>query len=123
MAKTVELETIEKNQTRKLEIMNFLADLDSFDLTIDDIIRSSPRKWQTREKAKRAAQVVVNDSELKEYLYEHGEFYIEKMQEKTNADRRFLIVNQDYIKALVLILASDSILLKEYIRPWGGEAR
>lgn len=123
MTQRVDYEIIEKNRARKEEIMSFLADLDSFQLTIDDVIRSSPGKWQTREKAKKVAQLVVSNPGLKEHLYEHGELPVEKIQAEVKIDRRFLLANENYIKALVLILASQGMLLKEYIRPWGGEGK
>lgn len=123
MTQVVDIETIQKNQARKEEIMGFLADLDSFKLNIDDIIRSSPDKWQTREKSKKVARLVVSNPGLKEYLYELGDLPYEKIQAEMKIDRRFLIGNENYIKALILIMASDGILLKEYIRPWGGEGK
>lgn len=123
MTQRVDIEIIQKNQARKEEIMGFLTDLSSFEMNIDDVVRSSPSKWQIREKAKKVAQLVLGNPELKEHLYEHGDLPVEKIQAEMKIDRRFLVANENYIKALVLILASEGMLLKEYIRPWGGEGK
>ncbi|AIM17484.1 MULTISPECIES: RNA polymerase sigma factor SigI [Neobacillus] len=103
-------------QLRKEEILQFQALLSSFDLTFSDLVENSPKHADARKNAILAAKVLVENQELKKALFEKKRLPINKLVKQVNVSRKTIERNRKYIIAIALILSSDYVYMKEYIK-------
>ncbi|CRK80702.1 RNA polymerase sigma factor SigI [Neobacillus massiliamazoniensis] len=103
-------------QLRKEEIFHFQTLLKTFDLSFSDLVENSPKHQDARKNAITAAKMLVENEELKESLFEKKRLPIKQLERKVNVSRKTIERNRKYIIAIALILSSDYVYMKEYIK-------
>lgn len=103
-------------QLRKEEIVHFQQLLNSFDLSFGDIVENSPKHADARKNAILVAKILVENSELKDFLYEKKRLPIKQLEKMVDLSRKTIERNRKYIIAMVLILSSDYVYMKEYLK-------
>ncbi|MDQ0198358.1 RNA polymerase sigma factor SigI [Neobacillus ginsengisoli] len=103
-------------QLRKEEIVHFQQLLNSFDLSFGDIVKNSPKHADARKNAILVAKILVENSELKDFLYEKKRLPIKQLEKMVDLSRKTIERNRKYIIAIVLILSSDYVYMKDYLK-------
>ncbi|MCH6265670.1 MULTISPECIES: RNA polymerase sigma factor SigI [Neobacillus] len=103
-------------QLRKDEIIHFQSLLASFDLTFSDLVENSPKHADARKNAIIAAKTLVDNEELFKSLREKKRLPINQLEKMVNVSRKTLERNRKYIIAIALILSSDYVYMKDYIK-------
>lgn len=103
-------------ELRREEILHFQQLLKSFDLSLSDLAESSPKHADARTNAMVVAKLLVDNQELKESLLEKKRLPIKELEKMVNLSRKTIERNRKYIIAIALILSSDFVYLKEYLK-------
>lgn len=103
-------------QLRKEEIIHFQNLLSTFDLSFSDLVENSPKHADARKNAIIAAKMLVEDKELKNLLFEKKRLPIKQLEQMVNVSRKTIERNRKYIIAIALILSSDYVYMKDYLK-------
>lgn len=103
-------------QLRKEEILNFQALLESFNLNLYDLVENSPKHADARKSAILTAKMLVADDELKGLLFEKKRLPIKQLEKMVKVSRKTIERNRKYIIAVALILSSDYVYMKDYLK-------
>ncbi|MDN3014989.1 RNA polymerase sigma factor SigI [Paenibacillus sp. BSR1-1] len=103
-------------QLRKDEIIQFQTLLNTFDLNFSDLVENSPKHADARENAIYAAKMLIENQELKDLLFEKKRLPIKQLEKMVNVSRKTIERNRKYIIAIALILSSDYVYLKDYLK-------
>ncbi|ULT58376.1 RNA polymerase sigma factor SigI [Neobacillus drentensis] len=104
------------DQLRKEEILHFQKVLTSFGLSFSDLVENSPKHTDARISAIQTAKVLVANPELKEILLEKKRLPIKQLESMVKVSRKTIERNRKYIIAVALILSSDYVYMKNYIK-------
>jgi RNA polymerase sigma factor len=113
------LEEFEKKndeQLRKEEILQFQSLLSSFGLNFSDLVENSPKHADARKNAILTAKMLVDHDELKTILFEKKRLPINQLEKLVNVSRKTIERNRKYIIAIALILSSDYVYMKDYLK-------
>jgi RNA polymerase sigma factor len=103
-------------QLRKDEIIHFQNLLSTFELSFSDLVENSPKHADARKSAILTAKILVEDPELKNLLLEKKRLPIKQLEKMVNVSRKTIERNRKYIIAIALILSSDYVYMKDYIK-------
>ncbi|HEY2419956.1 MAG TPA: RNA polymerase subunit sigma, partial [Neobacillus sp.] len=103
-------------QLRKEEIIHFQNLLNKFELSFSDLVEHSPKHADARKNAILAAKILVENQELKEMLLEKKRLPIKQLEQMVKVSRKTIERNRKYIIAIALILSSDYVYMKDYIK-------
>ncbi|OLS41886.1 RNA polymerase sigma factor SigI [Bacillus sp. MRMR6] len=103
-------------ELRREEIIHFQLLLTSFDLSFSDLVKNSPKHADARENAILVARKLVEDTELKNKLLEKKRLPIKELEKMVDISRKTIERNRKYIIAIALILSSDYVYMKEYLK-------
>lgn len=113
------LEDYEKKndeQLRKEEIIQFQSLLASFGLKFSDLVENSPKHADARKNAILTAKILVDHDELKTILFEKKRLPINQLEKLVDVSRKTIERNRKYIIAIALILSSDYVYMKDYLK-------
>jgi RNA polymerase sigma factor len=103
-------------QLRRDEILHFQNLLTEFELNFSDLVENSPKHADARKNAILAAKMLVESDELKEALFEKKRLPIKQLEQMVNVSRKTIERNRKYIIAISLILSSDYVYMKDYLK-------
>ncbi|MGE5391326.1 MAG: sigma factor [Deltaproteobacteria bacterium] len=103
---------------RKQQVMALVQTMNEYNISLSDLVKSNPRQFAAREKAKEAGCYIASNSELREYFIKNKSLPIKSLEEKLRYNRKFLERNRKFIVAITLILIGDYPMLREYAMPW-----
>ncbi|MEH7113852.1 RNA polymerase sigma factor SigI [Neobacillus niacini] len=103
-------------ELRKEEIIQFQELLTTFDLSFSDLVVSSPKHADARSNAIIVAKTLVENSELKNFLFEKKRLPIKQLEKMVEVSRKTIERNRKYIIAIALILSSDYLYLNDYLK-------
>ncbi len=111
-------------ETERLErfydIQYFSETLADFNLSLEDLVRFSPRHTDTRNRLKRIALEVAGDEGLVKKVYRQKRLPLQEMELMTRASRKFLEYWRKYLLSLIIVLTREELAsLAEYIQ--GGK--
>lgn len=101
---------------RRDEIMHYQTILKQFDLTFQDLVDHSPRHADARENAMKVANTVIQTPGFKKVLFEKKRLPIKDLEKHVQVSRKTIERNRKYIIAVCIIMASDYVYLKEYVK-------
>lgn len=130
-----ELDTIEFEQSnqiyqkeveakdRKEEILHYQIMLNKFGISMQDLVKVSPKHKDARIRAKEVAHIIARDDSLRDHLLLRKELPLKTLVSKVNLSRKTLERQRKYIIALAIILIFEFPMLKGYIEleERGGE--
>lgn len=108
---------------KKQEIIQFNQTLAEFDISLNDLVKLSPKHYDARERAYEVAKVIVENPLLLEFLLEKKSLPLKKIEEKVEVSRKTLERQRKYIIALVLVLQGNFDYLQSYIKGLGKEGK
>lgn len=97
----------EENEKRVLEIIEYRAELEKWGISLEDLAKVSPRKESLREHCKKAARVIVKNSDILNILLQTKRLPIKEIEEIIPVHRKKLERGRIYIIAMVLALVSN----------------
>lgn len=107
-----------ENETADLrdEIARFNADLQAFGISFFDLVEASPKHEDARLRAMSAARRVVENRVYRDFLLNRKSLPLKALEQEVDVSRKTLERQRKYIVAVALLLMSDYVCLKEYIR-------
>ncbi|MTI48692.1 RNA polymerase sigma-I factor [Sporosalibacterium faouarense] len=99
----------------KNEIIKFQRQLEEFDISVNELVESSPKHIDTRLNSISIARYIVENGHIKEKLLSKKVMPVKQLTTEINVSNKVLKRNRKFIIATVLILNSNSQLLKNYI--------
>ena len=103
-------------ESRREEILQFNKVLNQFELSFNDLIQQSPKHADARKNAMMVAQLIAENSELKQLLLEKKRLPIKQLENNVSISRKTIERNRKYIIAMSLILIGDYVYLRDYIK-------
>lgn len=110
-----EINKFNENLSMQMELMDLKNKLWEFKITLDDLVKDSPKHEDTRNNAIRVARFIQENTNIKEKLYLDRKLPYTHIISEYNSSRKFLDRNKKFIVATVLILDSNLETLKSYI--------
>jgi RNA polymerase sigma factor len=102
---------------RQREIEKFKDMLDEYQISFQDLYKSSPKHLGVREKAMKIAGIIAQSSELSEHLLTKKSLPARVLEEKYDINHKLLDRYRKYIIAGVLILTYEFSHIKPYVLP------
>lgn len=107
-----------ENENRKEEIFHFQKVLEEFRISFTDLINVSPKHRDTREHLIEIAQIIVQDEQILQELFQKKRLPLKQLENRVSVSRKTLERHRKYIMAMCIISNSDYIYIKEYIKGW-----
>lgn len=108
------------NMDLAYEIGLFKEILGGYGLTLETLVKHSPRHRDTRENLKKIALQVARDKELRERVLREKKIPLKEIQSRCGTHRKLLEKWRKYLLSLLIIAAHEELeMLAEYI--WGKE--
>ncbi|WP_087973388.1 RNA polymerase sigma factor SigI [Oceanobacillus rekensis] len=104
---------------RREEIMEFKEKLGEYKLTLVEITEVSPKHRDARVSAVEVAQILYDNSELREYVEVKKKLPIKDLLKKVEVSKKTLERNRKFIIAVFIVLSGDFIYLKDYLKGVG----
>lgn len=108
----------EINDLRKAEIMQLKEDLKKFDLSFNDIAKSSPKHKSTKKSYLDIVKFIIENKEIVDKIKQKKYIPVADIQMATKLPRKTIERARNYVIAAVLILTGDYYSLRDYI-DWG----
>lgn len=105
-----------EQEHRREEIAYLHHCLSEFHITFKEIVEQSPKHYDARQNAMKVALKLMEDEELKKYLFTKKQLPVKQLEAKVSVSRKTIERNRKYIIAMAIILSGDFVYLKEYIK-------
>ncbi len=102
--------------SRKEELASYSELLAQFNLSFEDLTKSSPKHADARKTAFHIAQIVADHEEFYDYLIKNKRLPLKEIESLVDVSRKTLERHRKYIIAVVLLLNSDFSYLKDYVK-------
>ncbi|GAA0182371.1 RNA polymerase sigma-I factor [Clostridium sediminicola] len=105
-----------ENQARASEIMLLTSELKKFKIKFKDLVDSSPKHKDTREKLLNLSLICINDDSIIDYMNSKSLLPVKNILLLTGYKKKFIEKWRRYIIALILILSNDEYnYIKSYL--------
>ena len=109
-----------ENRNRAYEIQLFVEKLAQFNLTLQKLVKHSPRHKDTRDNLKKIACQISENPEIVQKIYQQQRLPLKEIQLLTGASRKILEKWRKHLLSLVIILTNGEMeSLAAYIREKG----
>lgn len=108
----------EINNLRKVELLQLKEDLKKFDLSFNDIAKSSPKHKGTKKAYLDIIKFIIENKEIADKIKQKKYIPVAEIQIATKLPRKTIERARNYVIAAVLILTGDYYSLRDYI-DWG----
>ncbi len=105
-----------EQEHRREEITYLQHCLSEFNLTVKDIVEQSPKHYDARQNAIQVAVQLMEDEELRNYLFNKKQLPVKQLETKVSVSRKTIERNRKYIIAMAIILSGDFVYLKDYLK-------
>ncbi len=108
----------EKNDTweRKQEIKQLSFTLLKFDITFNDLVKTSPSHQKTRSNCLKTALAIVKNKNWQDRIFKYGTLTIKEISIELQVSKKTLERHRKYIIAVFLILLGDYPYLKDFLK-------
>lgn len=113
------IHTYQENQraaSRKEELALYSELLAQFNLSFEDLTKTSPKHADARKTAFHIAQIVAYQEEFSDYLIKNKKLPLKEIESLVDVSRKTIERHRKYIIAVVLLLNSDFTYLKDYVK-------
>lgn len=104
---------------RREEIYDMKEKLHDFKLSFEELAKHSPKHKDARSSAVKVARILLDDDELREYVYTKKKLPIKWLLDKVDVSKKTLERNRKFILAMFIVLSEDYIYLKDYLKGVG----
>ena len=115
----ISIEEFQRQEERRKiqeEIAHFQNTLKEFGLSFDDLVKQSPKHVDARINAIQVAKVLVESDDLKSALWNSKKLPIKQLESLVTTSRKTIERNRKYIISLSIILDSNYLYLKDYLK-------
>lgn len=112
-----------ESENRKLEMLSFVSLLSLYNISLNDLVKQSPKHSDTREILAKVARKICESKELLEYLKNRKTLPVKELVHNLNISRKTIERHRKYIIALVIIISEDLPILKQYVNSESGVAK
>mgnify|MGYP005842934479 FL=1 len=106
----------EENYLRREEIELFKAELAQWDISLEDLIKESPKQTGTRRICKEIVTYIIQRNDLIEKIIKTKQLPIAEIQKNTEIPRKKIERLRKYIIALIIVYAGDYTYMKYYLK-------
>lgn len=103
-------------EERKEEMRVYSELLSSFGLTFNELVSVSPSHSDTRQTAIQIAQIIIETPEFYDSVMEKKRLPIKELESLVEVSRKTIERQRKYILSIVILLGSDLIYLKDYVK-------
>ena len=100
----------------RIELDMFVKELAGFNITMERLVKSSPKHKATKQLYTMVATYIATDRALTEQIITKGYLPIEKLAREAGVNRKKIERGRDYIIACTIIMHGDYEYLKDYVR-------
>ncbi len=108
------------NQLRRAEIVEFQTELRKYGISMQDLIKVSPKHQDARVNAYKVARIICNNELYSKYLLETKGLPLKHLEKEVNVSRKTLERQRKYIIALSIIILGRYYFLEEYLEGLKG---
>lgn len=106
----------QRASSRREELIHFKEMLAEYNLTFKELTNSSPRHADSRKTAFQIAQIIADTEELYDYLIKTKKLPLKETLSLVDVSRKTVERHRKYIIAVALLLNSDFIFIKDYVK-------
>ncbi|MCW3490797.1 RNA polymerase sigma-I factor [Dethiobacter alkaliphilus] len=101
---------------RQAEIIHFSRLLSRYGITLDELVRISPKHRDARQSAMAAAKAVAENEQWFDYFKKKNALPLKSMEKELPVSRKTLERQRKYIVALLLVYVEDLPHMREYLK-------
>jgi RNA polymerase sigma factor len=105
----------EENRIRKEEIKDFIKELSSYDITLDELEKLSPRKKTLKKMYYRSAEYIVERQDLYEDFVRTQRLPAKELNENLRINIKQLDRGRKYIISLIILKKGNYDLISKYV--------
>lgn len=105
------------------ELNDYNVKLNSFKITISDLIQAAPKHRDARESAVQNARILYEDPVLHAYVCKKKRLPIQALSKKVAVSKKTLERNRKFILAVFIVLNENYLYLQEYLKGVGMTSR
>lgn len=102
--------------SRREDLIKYSKLLSSFNLSFDELTKAAPKHKDARKTAFQTAQIIADSEELYASLIENKKLPLKEIEALVEVSRKTLERQRKYIIAVVLLLNSDFVYIKDYVK-------
>ncbi|MEK3993927.1 RNA polymerase sigma-I factor [Psychrobacillus sp. FSL K6-2365] len=103
-------------ESRREELIKYSKLLTNFNLSFEELTKSAPKHKDARKTAFQIAQIIADSEELYELLIKTKKLPLKEIEALVEVSRKTLERQRKYIIAVVLLLNSDFVYIKDYVK-------
>ncbi|MEK4484641.1 RNA polymerase sigma-I factor [Psychrobacillus sp. FSL H8-0484] len=101
---------------RREELSVYNNSLKEFNLSFEELTRAAPKHVDARKTAFQIAQIIAESEELYNYLMINKRLPLKEIEALVEVSRKTLERHRKYMIAVVLLLNSDFVYIKDYVK-------
>ena len=106
----------QSKETRRKELIKYGELLSGFNLSFDELTKAAPKHKDARKTAFQTAQIIADSEELYALIIKNKKLPLKEIEALVEVSRKTLERQRKYIIAVVLLLNSDFIYIKDYVK-------
>lgn len=106
----------EERRARREEILEYERRLRAFGLSLEELVRVSPRHEDSRRSAMAVGRMVAEEPELRDHLMARRELPMKALEARVGVSRKTLERQRKYIIAVALMASGEFPHLEGYLR-------
>ncbi len=108
----------EISEYRRLEIEELKRELLKWNITFNDLVRSSPKHSDTRKTCREIIRYIVSKPELKEFIMTKKYIPISEIESTLKISRKKIERLRKYIIATIIVITGDYHYIREYVKDY-----
>ncbi|MFS0577103.1 RNA polymerase sigma-I factor [Sporosarcina sp. 179-K 3D1 HS] len=106
----------QQDRERREELLEYAKLLTEYDLSFDELTNCAPKHAKSRKVAFQIAQIIAETPDFYQYVTENKKLPIKELEEIVEVSRKTIERHRKYIIAVTLLLQSQFVYIKEYIK-------
>lgn len=106
----------EAKRDRQEEILYFTERLQEFKISLDELVKISPKHAKARKRAMQAAMAIFNNERWLQFFQKYKELPLKELDGQLPVSRKTLERQRKYIIALLLVCIEDLPNIREYLK-------
>ncbi|WP_342600169.1 RNA polymerase sigma-I factor [Psychrobacillus sp. FSL H8-0483] len=106
----------QQSAARREELSVYNNSLKEFNLSFEELTRTAPKHVDARKTAFQIAQIIAESEELYNYLMINKRLPLKEIEALVEVSRKTLERHRKYMIAIVLLLNSDFVYIKDYVK-------
>lgn len=103
------------NELRRLEIEQLTRELAKWDITFEDLVKSSPKRGSTRKIYNVIIQYILSSEEALDYIMKKKCIPIADIEKNTLVPRKKIERSRKYIISVLLVILGDYQYIRDYV--------